>query len=142
MLLLLDGLEGRSVGGARRRFREPRTRCRGGGIGAGGAGKRDGLVNTVSHVVLFLLWCTPSYRRKANSGTQHTKLVREAVPLLRRRETLADEEETTPGLLRRPRLLRVVRGVGACAGIVSAGFLVCLWEEELGMRARKVGKKR
>ena len=63
------------------------------------------------------------------------------MPLLRRRETRADEE-TTPGLLRRPRLLRVVRGVGACAGIVSAGFLVCLREEEFGLRVWKVGKKR
>ncbi len=122
MLLLLDGLEGRSVDGERRRFREPRTRCWGGGVGGGGAGKRGGLLNIVSHP--FLFWCTRSCRRKASLGGRHTKLVREAVPLLRRRETLADEEGTTPGLLRRPRLLRVVRGVGACAGIVSAGFLV------------------
>jgi hypothetical protein len=71
---------------------------------------------------------------------------RVGVPLLRRRETLAESPirelaDEALGLLRSPRLLRVVRGVGACAaGIVSRcfHFFVCgsWW---FGSRVWKVG---
>lgn len=61
---------------------------------------------------------------------RRTKLVAVGVPLLRRRETLGlpkqGATDETLGLLRSPRLLRVVRGVGACAGIVSRCFLTLL----------------